>query len=61
MILLCVWKPMCRESSATGDDMNLGLWITVAIVSLVGIAGGAVFFLKKKKKENGEGENTSNP
>lgn len=42
----------------TGDDMNLGLWITVAIVSLVGIAGGTVFFLKKKKKENDNTENT---
>lgn len=37
----------------TGDSMNLGLFITLSVLSAIGVCGGLYFIHKKKKSEEG--------
>ena len=40
-----------RDTPKTGDDSKLGLWLTLAGVSVAGIAACGIFGFKKKKKK----------
>ena len=38
----------------TGDNMNIGLYIAISVIAVLGIAGGCFFLLKKKENESTE-------